>query len=483
MDGLLSHILVLDDQGEIIFSNKAYIDFGEQNGIESDVVSEGANYIAERILTILYSIDSTVYVADMDTYEILFMNKRMITDFGGDKTGDICYGVFRKNSEPCKCCTNDQLIDKHGNPAGVRIWNDKNPVAGRYYINCDRAIAWTDGRLVRMKIATDITDLKKMEAQLIQSQKMESIGSPAGGIVHDFNNLMFPSVGLSEMMLNDFPSDSTEHHNLNTIFKAGKRGHELVQKILSFCRQSENHLIPVHIQKILKEVLKLCRATLPADITINRDIQTDCGPVMADPTQVHQIAMNLITNAFHAIEPTGWTIKLQLKEIDFSHEDDPAVHLGSGRYAVLSVIDTGTGLGLAPVYGIVKVHGGYIRVHSEAGKGSSFHYYLPVLEKPATDDVPEKQQQALPAGTEHILLVDDEKPIVHLEKQMLERLGYSITGFTSSVDALTALNTDASQFDLVITDMHMPNLNGIAACGRTDCNQIRYPCNHLYRVQ
>ncbi|MCF8077442.1 MAG: PAS domain S-box protein [Desulfotignum sp.] len=167
----------------------------------------------ERILTILDSIDSTVYVADMDTCEILFMNKRMITDFGGDKTGDICFQAFRKNSEPCEFCTNDQLVDKHGNPAGVRVWDDKNPITGRYYINYDRAIEWTDGRLVRMQIATDITDLKKMEAQLHQSQKMESIGSLAGGIAHDFNNLLFPIVGLSEMMLDDFPPGSPEHHD------------------------------------------------------------------------------------------------------------------------------------------------------------------------------------------------------------------------------------------------------------------------------
>ncbi len=330
----------------------------------------------------------------------------------------------------------------------------------------------------------DEKEKERLERQLQQTQKMESIGSLAGGIAHDFNNLLFPIVGLSEMMLDDFPSDSPEHHNLYEIFKAGKRGRELIQQILSFSRQSEYQRIPVHIQKILKEVLKLCRATIPADITITRDIQTDCAPVMADPTQIHQIAMNLITNAYHAVESTGGTITVQLKGTDFIYAHDPALHVISGRYAVLSVSDTGTGidpvvmnkifdpyfttkkkgkgtgLGLATVYGIVKAHGGDIKVHSEVGKGSCFHVCLPVLEKSA-DVVPEKQQQPLPTGTEHILLVDDEAPIVHMEQQMLERLGYRITCFSSSVDALAAFRTDPSCFDMIITDMNMPNLNGM----------------------
>jgi PAS domain S-box-containing protein len=333
------------------------------------------------------------------------------------------------------------------------------------------------------------TNREKLLEQLNQAQKMESIGSLAGGIAHDFNNLLFPIVGLSEMMLDDFPPDSPEHHDLYEIFKAGKRGRELVQQILSFSRQSEHRLILVHIQKILKEVLKLCRATIPADIPITQDIMTDCGPVMADPTQIHQIAMNLITNAFHAVEPMGGTIKVTLRQVDFSHRDDPAVHLASGCYAVLSITDTGTGidpaimnkifdpyfttkgkgrgtgLGLATVYGIVKAHGGDIRVYSEVGKGSSFDVYLPVAKKKAAM-APEKQQHPLLTGTEHILLVDDEAPIVHMEKQMLERLGYRITSFASSTDALAAFKADPLQFDLVVTDMNMPDVNGMQLAKR-----------------
>jgi PAS domain S-box-containing protein len=325
---------------------------------------------------------------------------------------------------------------------------------------------------------------KRMQARIEQAQKMEAVGNLAGGIAHDFNNLLFPIVGLAEMMLADFPLDSPEHQNLHEIFLAGKRGRELVQQILSFSRQSEQQLIPIHIQKVLKEVFKLCRATIPTDIPIRRDIQTDCGPVMADPTQIHQIVMNLITNAYHAVEPAGGTISIQLTETDVATGDDPVGDLAPGRYAMLTISDTGmgidpavidkifdpyfttkekgrgTGLGLATVYGIVKAYGGEIKVSSDINKGSSFQIYLPVLGK-AQDSEPEKETTPLPTGTEHILLVDDEKSIIHLEKQMLERLGYQTSVFTSSRDALTEFKTEPSMFDLVITDMNMPNMNGM----------------------
>jgi signal transduction histidine kinase len=373
----------------------------------------------------------------------------------------------------------------------VPRWKEETVhTAMRFYTRFTQLIS--ESGYSNLKLANELRELKQaeislkaMKTRLIQAQKLESIGSLASGIAHDFNNLLFPIVGLSETMLDDFPPGSPQYKDVQQIFKAGKRGRELVQQILSFSRQSRYQLIPVHVQKILKEAFKLCRATIPADIPITRDIQTDCRPVMADPTQIHQIVMNLITNAFHAVEPAGGTISIRLKEIFYSQADASAAHdLASGVYIMLSVSDTGTGidpaimdkifdpyfttkekgrgtgLGLATVYGIVKAHGGDIRVDSEVREGSCFHVYLPVLE---TSDPPETEMQPrpLPTGTEHILLVDDEVSVVHLEKQMLERLGYRTTSFTDSRDALAAFETAPSRFDLVITDMHMPNLTGL----------------------
>jgi PAS domain S-box-containing protein len=331
----------------------------------------------------------------------------------------------------------------------------------------------------------------KLEVQLRQAQKMESIGSLAGGIAHDLNNILFPICGLSEMLLDDIPPDTPEHKSIEQIHKSAKRGSDLVKQILAFSRQSNPQKLPIRIQPILKEVLKLTQATIPRNIEIQSHINTDCGMVSADPTQIHQIAMNLITNAFHAVEQTGGKIHIALKETVMGYfgvkEDLPFParlrDLLSGRYACITVSDTGTGinqtlidkifdpyfttkelgkgtgLGLSVVHGIVKEHGGDIRVYSEVGKGTTFNVFLPLLED--TGDIKTATViKQYPTGHERILLVDDEAPIVLLEKMMLEKLGYRITVRTSSPDALAAFKANPDQFDMVISDRGMPNMTG-----------------------
>jgi signal transduction histidine kinase/ActR/RegA family two-component response regulator len=437
----------------------------------------------EQFLTVLNSIDATIYVADMGTHEILFMNRNMIDSFGRDLTGKICWEVFRGESGQCPHCTNGRLIDENGKPTGLYVWNDQNPITGKWYINHDRAIEWIDGRIVRLQIATDITDLKQMEEKLREAQKMESIGTLAGGIAHDFNNILSPIIGISELLMEDLSPDSLEYENAKEIFVAGKRGGDLVQQILAFSRRSENIRMAVRPQQILKEVLKLCRSTIPVNIDITQDIQKDCGAVLANPTQLHQIAMNLITNAFHAVEETGGEISIALKEMELDQNAVVGSDIQPGHYALLSITDNGsgidpaimnkifdpyfttkkkgkgTGLGLAVVYGIVKEHSGDIRVHSEPGKGTTFTVYLPIIDNhseiiPVT--APEKNESA----GERILLVDDEPSIVRLSKQMLEKIGYHVTTRNSSVDALAAFKANPGAYDLVITDMNMPNITG-----------------------
>jgi CheY-like chemotaxis protein/two-component sensor histidine kinase len=312
---------------------------------------------------------------------------------------------------------------------------------------------------------------------------MEAIGTLAGGIAHDFNNILFPIIGMSEMLIEEAPKNSPERDNLKVIHTAALRAGELVKQILSFSRQVEHKKRPVNIQHILKEVLKLTRSTIPSDIGITQFIQNDCGLVMADPTQIHQILMNLVTNAYHAVEASGGSISIALKESDPTREHPAGTSLDPGRYALITVSDTGhgidpaakgkifepyyttkgvgkgTGLGLSVVHGIVKDHGGDIHVDSEPGKGATFTVFLPLLEK-SVDAVFQETPVIFETGTESILLVDDEAPIARLEQMTLERLGYRVTPHTSSLDALEAFRAHPDAFDLVITDMTMPNLTG-----------------------
>jgi len=347
-----------------------------------------------------------------------------------------------------------------------------------------------DGNVLWDGFIIDITEKKKaekeremLESRLKQSQKMESIGNLAGGIAHDFNNLLYPIIGFAEMLKEDLPPDSPEHESAQEIFNAGRRGGELVKQILAFSRQTEHKLSPIRFQKILAEVCKLIRSTIPSDIEIHQDIQKDCGLVMAEETQLHQIAMNLITNAYHAVEKTSGKISIQLKEIMLDNDDLEDSPLQPGQYVMLSVSDNGvgipreirnnifepyfttkekgkgTGLGLAVVYGILTEHKGDIKVYSEVGKGTTFNVYLPLMNG-STEAISTQKALNKLTGTERILLVDDEESVVRLEKQMLERLGYNVSDFSNSLEALETFNSNPDGYDLVISDMTMPNLTG-----------------------
>ncbi len=329
----------------------------------------------------------------------------------------------------------------------------------------------------------DITERRKIETELRTAQKIESIGTMASGIAHDFNNILFPIMGMSEILMDDFDSNTREYQSANEIFKASMRGRDLVQQILAFSRRSENKMIPVHLQQLLKEVMKLSRSTIPSNIKIVHEIEPHGGMVMADPTQIHQIAMNLITNAFHAIEPNNGTIRVVLRKTGSGEADFDENVLEPGQYVHLQISDDGcgiptecidkifepyfttkkkgkgTGLGLAVVYGIVKAHRGEIRVRSKMGEGTSVDLFLPLIEKTSPGDRLQKTYQN-PTGDETILLVDDEAAVISIEKQMLERLGYHVIAQTSSLDALQAFGDSPDRFDLVITDMAMPNMTG-----------------------
>jgi PAS domain S-box-containing protein len=330
----------------------------------------------------------------------------------------------------------------------------------------------------------DISERKQIEVRLQQAQKLEAIGTLAGGIAHDFNNILFPISGMSEMLLEDLEPGSLHYENVALIHNAAVRAKGLVAQILSFSRQAEHKKIPLQIQHVLKEVGKLARATIPSNIVIRQNIQYDCGPVMADPTNMHQIAMNLITNALHAVELKGGTIGIELERTVVTQDDTPGTSLVPGPYALLTVSDTGhgieaevlprifdpyfttkrqdkgTGLGLAVVYGIVKEHDGDIRVYSEVGQGTTVKVYLPLMRPGKGSPGNLEVVPEYPTGTERVLLVDDEEPILRIERQILERQGYRVTTHTSCLQALQAFEADPAAWDLVITDMAMPDMTG-----------------------
>ncbi len=346
-----------------------------------------------------------------------------------------------------------------------------------------------------MGTCADITEKKlaekekrDSEARLRQAQRLESIGNLAGGIAHDFNNLLFPIIGMSELLLEDLPEESPLRDNVHEILKAGKRGGELVKQILAFSRQSERGAMPLRIQPLLKETLKLSRASIPSNIELENDVQNDCGLVVTDPTQIQQIVMNLITNAYHAVEMTGGRIAVQLKQVSIPEENPANTQLASGKYAMLTVSDTGygiepqiidkifepyfttkergkgTGLGLAVVYGIVKEHGGDITVRSEPGNGATFDVYLPVLEE--TREGEDAQAPGhLERGDERVLLIDDEVSVAKLERQMLVHLGYHVTEYYGATEALKTFAANPHAYDLVITDMTMPGMTGDRVAG------------------
>jgi PAS domain S-box-containing protein len=324
---------------------------------------------------------------------------------------------------------------------------------------------------------------KNLEYQLQQAQKMEAIGTLAGGIAHDFNNILSVIIGYTELILMNATVDAEARENLKEIFSASKHARDMVKQILAFSRQNKQERKPIQVAHIVKEAIKMLRASLPTTISIQQQIEKDAGVIEADPTQIHQVLMNLCTNAAHAINEKDGVLEIRLGNVELDQRaaaDIPG--LKTGTYLKLSVKDSGegihpetlqqifnpyfttkekgkgTGLGLAVVQGIVKSNNGAVTVESEVGKGSTFHVYLPTIKRKLTVD--DEISTPLPMGCEHILLVDDEQPLVDIGRQMLERLGYSVATRTSSIEALALFKADPQRFDLVITDIVMPNMSG-----------------------
>mgnify|MGYP001606226388 CR=1 FL=1 len=333
-------------------------------------------------------------------------------------------------------------------------------------------------------VKEDITARRRLELQLHQSQKMEAIGQLAGGIAHDFNNILAVIVGFAELARDGVDEQHPSHEDMVEVVAAAYRGTDLVRRILTFSRQTTDKTEPVEVEPIAQEAAKLLRASIPTTVEIVTDFGA-CGPVMANSTLLHQVLLNLGTNAAHAMERAGGTLAIALAEVAFASDarDIPA-GLRPGDYARLRVTDTGcgirdeilpyifdpffttkdvgkgTGLGLSVLHGIVTKLGGAVTVASEIGQGATFTVYLPITAEYADADAHERVV-ALPRGTEHILLVDDEVSVAEVSRRALVDLGYTVTVRTSSTEALEVVRNSRVRFDLVLADQTMPRMTGL----------------------
>ena len=361
-------------------------------------------------------------------------------------------------------------------PTGFRRYMD----VGYYpYLNADNEVL---GVVIN---ARDITQVKELETQLLHAQKLKAIGTLAGGIAHDFNNILSAIIGYTELCQLDTDGKPKLNAHLGEVLKAAGRARDLVRQIMLFSRQHDIHKGPIKIAPVIHEALKMIRASIPKTIEIVNEIDIESGTILADATQIHQIVINLCTNASHAMAEAGGTIFVSLKNREVTRENQDRFPSGLqiGSYLELAIRDTGegieeslkerifepyyttkeksihsgTGLGLATVHGIVQNCGGKIDFESTLGVGTLFRIFFPRTDLQETE---KNRSQNLPCGKGNILLVDDEVSLVAVGRDMLNHLGYNTTVITSPLEALELFKTDPSHFDLIITDQTMPHMTG-----------------------
>ena len=447
--------------------------------------------------TTIDSLPYPFYVVDMKSHSILIANKVTESVFGREGLiGAKCYKVSHHRDTPCDGEEHPcpiLAVKRTGKPfITEHIHFDKNNNPLIMEVHGYPVYSELGNHLMMIEFSIDITEKKELKAEkerlegrLRQAQKMEAIGTLAGGIAHDFNNILAAIMGYADMAHEKAKPDSSICSDLEQVLKAVNRAKELVKQILCFSRQGEIEKKPIQIQTVIKEALKLLRASLPTTIEIRQNIDTQCGPITADPTQIHQVLMNLCTNAAHAMrDQTDGVLSVALQEVTLdsadlrSHPD-----IVPGAYIKLTIGDTGhgmeqaicerifepyfttkekgkgTGLGLSVAHGIIKNHDGDITVYSELGKGTTFNIYLPRIVAEHGDEEP-CVSEPIKGGTEHILFVEDEEIVAQMGEAMLTSLGYKVTALKSSIEALAHFKAQPDKFDLVITDMTMRRMTG-----------------------
>ncbi len=451
----------------------------------SDRQAQGRALLEERnkLESLFATLSDGITVQDTN-FKILYQNKVHI-ETQGLHTGEYCYQAYRQRTAICEgCLLVKAFADGKVHRRQTTAPGKKGPLHLEIIASPMKDAAGTI--IAGMESVRDISVQKKLEEQLVEAQRMEAIGTLAGGIAHDFNNILTPILGYSELALTRITPDHPLGSDLQQIIKAALRAKDMIQQILAFSHQTPQEPKPLQPHLMIKEALKLLRASLPATIEIREEISTKGGAIMADPTQLHQIVMNLCTNAYHAMRESGGRLGVRLYQTNISKKDCKIgnVKLVPGKYFHLEISDTGpgierknlsrifepyfttkgkgegTGLGLFIVHGIVKSFKGQITVVSQPGEGTCFHIYLPMIAQQLTlEDFLLKSP--LPTGAEKVLVVDDEETITAMLKSILSHLGYEVIVTNSSEEALQLLSTSQAAFDLLITDMTMPNLTGL----------------------
>ncbi len=356
-------------------------------------------------------------------------------------------------------------------PTG-NIWFEGRTSPMMQTFNNKRAIVW---------IALDITERKQLEAQLYQSQKMKALGTLAGGIAHEFNNILASTLGYTQLLLDKVPKDSKTWKYLKLIEKGDKRATELVQQILTFSRMEVRQFELFDITSVVKEAFQMMQTTIPTSIEIHHSFQEDCGKIFASVTQIHQVIINLCNNAVHAMEETGGILKISLKTLSSNEFPLPDTTQGgielrvedSGQgisaehltkifdpFFTTKEVGKGTGLGLAVVHGIVEEHHGKITVESTPGQGTCFRVYLPLATSTHVHLATRQEECKIKSGSGHLLIVEDEIEVSSLYEIFLEGLGYTVTICNNGLEALETIQRNPQQFDLILTDMAMPQMNG-----------------------
>ena len=439
-----------------------------------------------RFREIFDAVNEAILIYDSVTGDVIGINRAMLDMYGYTKeeathlsAGDLSAG------EPPYSYNEAISVLKKAIDEGQQLfdWLARRKDGYLFWVEVALKSTTIGGQGMVLGVIRDISERKKLEEELFQAQKMEALGTLAGGIAHDFNNILAAIVGYSELVKTHVKEDAKATGYVDGSLHAAFRAGDLVKQILTFSRGTEQQKMPLQISSIIKETLKMLRSSIPTTIEIKKNIQSQ-GIVMADPTQIHQIIMNLCTNAYHAMRETGGTLGVALKDVSVTDMGIPGLDISQGEYIQLEVSDTGhgmdeetknkifepyfttkepgegTGLGLAVVHGIVKSHNGTITLYSEPEQGTTFHVYLPKVMTEEEVMVPTEDKEPLKGGDERIMLVDDEMNIVTFTKDSLEKFGYHVTPFTNAVQAFQDFERHPDQYDLVITDMTMPYMTG-----------------------